>query len=218
MNRFYKISEDGAFIFGSGSIVPGGYSTDFSILETKEDGSNYSNYKVKSVEVTVSAIALDESGNPILDADGNKTYIDEVQYEEDGVTPKMKTVYVKDDEAIALIEELEYKKDLKDKILKAIDTTRVEADGLYFDGDEKSQERMLRAVNRLVGDELRMWRLYDNSEVEVNQTTLGKALDMAADKQHQLWFCKSEEDILSVIGTDTVWLEKYKGLKDGRSM
>lgn len=39
METFYRINEDGRLYIGSGKTIPDGYKTDFTKIETKEDGS-----------------------------------------------------------------------------------------------------------------------------------------------------------------------------------
>lgn len=129
--------------------------------------------------------------------------------------------------------------DVKELILKAISTMRVEIDGIsgktiytknlegtiavlktidstdlkiHLDGDEKSQDRMNRAIqNMIVGDEIQ-WKLYDNTWTTLTQTEIGKAARDAGFKQAELWQCINEDEIISIIGSDTVWLDKYKGV------
>lgn len=101
--------------------------------------------------------------------------------------------------------------EIKVAILKAIDTMRVEVDGLAYDGNEPSQARMDRAIQTLVGDEPITWRMYDNSTETLTQTELGKALRAAGVMQTKLWFCSSIEEIEELVGADTEWYAKYSG-------
>jgi len=63
----------------------------------------------------------------------------------------------------------------------------VEVDGLVFDGDETSQNRFIRAITILVGDEEMPWTLANNEVVMVNQTTLKKVLVAAGQEQSAIW-------------------------------
>jgi len=109
------------------------------------------------------------------------------------------------------IQELElYKVKVKESILKAIDTMRVEVDNLAYDGNEPSQARMDRAIHTLVGDETISWRMYDNSIETITQTELGKAMRASGVLMSKLWFCASIEEVEAVVGLDPIWLDKYK--------
>jgi hypothetical protein len=64
----------------------------------------------------------------------------------------------------------------------------VEVDGMVFDGDEKAQERMARAVimaNSL--DEETVWVLHDNTVATVTAGQLKRACREAGKKQTELW-------------------------------
>lgn len=113
----------------------------------------------------------------------------------------------------------QHKFNLKSKILKAIDTMRVEISfdnrTIAFDGDEPSQDRMQRAITSLVGDETISWRMYDNSIETITQTELGKALRESGIKMSELWFCQNESEVEAIVGSDSVWLEKYNSEATG---
>ena len=70
---------------------------------------------------------------------------------------------------------------------EAVSNITVDVDGLVFDGDEDSQNRMLRAITVLVGKEEMPWTLADNSVVYVTQTTIKKALTLSGKAQSELW-------------------------------
>ncbi len=77
-------------------------------------------------------------------------------------------------------------------LFKADRTTKVanltvEEDGLVFDGDEDSQNRIVRAITVLVGEEEMPWTLANNEVVMVNQTTLRKVLVKAGYAQSAIW-------------------------------
>ena len=145
---------------------------------------------------------LDNSWLPLsdLEVDENNNYYD--YYNIDG-TPDVDKIALEDAEA--------YKARVKEAILKAIDTMRVEVDGLAYDGNEPSQARMDRAIQTLVGDEPITWRMYDNSTETLTQTHLGKALRAAGVMQTKLWFCSSIEEVETLVGADTEWYAKYSG-------
>lgn len=64
----------------------------------------------------------------------------------------------------------------------------VEVDGMVFDGDETSQDRMNRAITSLSGTtETVVWVLANNTAVEVNKTVLKKALRLAGQAQTDIW-------------------------------
>lgn len=115
------------------------------------------------------------------------------------------------DTKVVRIEEEIAEAEAKAAILKAIDTMRVEVDGLAYDGNEPSQARMDRAIQTLVGDEPITWRMYDNSTETLTQTHLGKALRAAGVMQTKLWFCTSAEEVETLVGADTEWYAKYSG-------
>lgn len=61
--------------------------------------------------------------------------------------------------------------------------------GKMFDGDEKSQERMLRAINiaSITGQATTQWKLADNSIVEVTLDELKEALSLAGQEMSRIW-------------------------------
>jgi hypothetical protein len=69
-----------------------------------------------------------------------------------------------------------------------VNSITVEIDGMVFDGDEKAQERMARAVimaNSL--DEETEWVLHDNTVATVTAGQLKRACREAGKKQTELW-------------------------------
>jgi len=103
------------------------------------------------------------------------------------------------------------KVEIKSAILRAIDTMRVEVDGLGYDGDEVSTSRMVKAIQTLVGDEKITWKTYDNQVVEITQTELGKTLRASGILMTKLWYCTTVAEVEAIVGQDTIWLAKYKG-------
>ncbi|WP_440055516.1 DUF4376 domain-containing protein [Pseudoalteromonas sp. T1lg65] len=63
----------------------------------------------------------------------------------------------------------------------------VEVDGMEFDGDELSQQRMARAVLLLEDSETTPWILADNQTVNVTKAQLAQACRLSAQRQTELW-------------------------------
>ena len=84
---------------------------------------------------------------------------------------------------------MEQKKALR---AEAVSKITVEVDGMVFDGDEKAQDRMARAItmfqaNNLPADYQTDWVLADNTIAKVTVTQLSQALLLAGQKQTELW-------------------------------
>lgn len=76
----------------------------------------------------------------------------------------------------------------KAKRAAAVATITVEVDGLIFDGDEKAQERMSRAVVLAdSADETTEWVLHDNTVAIVTADQLRRACKLAGKAQTELW-------------------------------
>lgn len=75
----------------------------------------------------------------------------------------------------------------RDSAVRAIKVTT--ATGKTFDGDEVSQERMLRAITvlRMAGLAGTPWTLADNTEAMVTVQELEEALMLACSEQARLW-------------------------------
>ena len=70
----------------------------------------------------------------------------------------------------------------------AVAAITVEVDGMVFDGDEKAQERMSRAVNMADSmDEETEWVLHDNTVAIVTAAQLRQACRKAGKAQTALW-------------------------------
>lgn len=75
----------------------------------------------------------------------------------------------------------------------AVSKITVEVDGMIFDGDETSQDRMSRTISAAMAlgvdtnTEKRTWVLADNTIAEVTVAQLAKALRLAGDTQTSLW-------------------------------
>ena len=80
----------------------------------------------------------------------------------------------------------------KDERAEAVSRITVEVDGMVFDGDEKAQDRMARAItmfqaNNLPADYQTDWVLADNTIAKVTVTQLSQALLLAGKEQTALW-------------------------------
>lgn len=71
---------------------------------------------------------------------------------------------------------------------EAVAALTVEVDGMVFDGDEKAQERMARAVTLADSwDERTEWVLHDNTVATVTADQLRRACRAAGKAQTALW-------------------------------
>ncbi len=75
---------------------------------------------------------------------------------------------------------------------EAVSRITVEVDGMTFDGDETSQDRMTRAITMftssgLSADTTTSWVLADNTVAQVTINQLTQALLLAGQKQTELW-------------------------------
>lgn len=85
----------------------------------------------------------------------------------------------------------------------AVASITVEVDGMVFDGDEKAQERMARAVTLADSpEETTEWVLHNNTVAIVTAEQLRKACKLAGKAQTTLW-TKPYTDIVTVNKTDT---------------
>lgn len=85
----------------------------------------------------------------------------------------------------------------------AVASITVEVDGMVFDGDEKAQERMNRAVTLADSpEETTEWVLHNNTVAVVTAEQLRKACKLAGKAQTVLW-TKPYTDIVTVNETDT---------------
>lgn len=81
----------------------------------------------------------------------------------------------------------------KAKRSQAVSGIVVTVDGLQFQGDEESQNRMARAVvaafstGKALGEVTISWRLADNSQKNVTAQQLAQALQLARTQQDALW-------------------------------
>lgn len=76
---------------------------------------------------------------------------------------------------------------------KALRTSEVDAivvttaSGKTFDGDEKSQDRMARAITAMDDTETILWVLADNTPATVTRAELREALRLASEAQTAIW-------------------------------
>lgn len=63
----------------------------------------------------------------------------------------------------------------------------VEVDGLVFDGDEQSQQRMVRAILLMTDSDTQRWVLANNAVANVTKAQLTQACLLAAEQQSDLW-------------------------------
>lgn len=85
---------------------------------------------------------------------------------------------------IAIEEMFKAKSERADYVSKIV----VEVDGMKFDGDETSQDRMARSVVALNDDnETVQWVLADNTIAQVTRIQLKQALRLAGEAQTAIW-------------------------------
>ena len=78
--------------------------------------------------------------------------------------------------------------DAKAKRALIVASIIVEVDGMKFDGDETSQDRMARSVVALNDDtETVQWVLADNTVAQVTRVQLKQALRLAGEAQTAIW-------------------------------
>lgn len=70
---------------------------------------------------------------------------------------------------------------------EAVSKIIVTVDGMQFDGDEESQQRVARSIIALEDGETMPWVLYDNTIAEVTKEQLKQVLRLAGQKQSELW-------------------------------
>ena len=77
--------------------------------------------------------------------------------------------------------------DAKRRRRAAVATIIVDVDGMKFEGDETSQDRMTRSIVAMADDDMIPWVLADNSIVQVTKAQLKQALRLSGLKQAELW-------------------------------
>ena len=86
-------------------------------------------------------------------------------------------------------EELEIERiaNAKEKRASDVASIIVEVDGMKFDGDETSQDRMARSIVALNENETVQWVLADNTIAQVTKEQLRQALRLAGEAQTAIW-------------------------------
>lgn len=85
----------------------------------------------------------------------------------------------------------------------AVASITVEVDGMVFDGDEQSQERMARTVTAATAtgasmDDTTVWVLHDNTVATPTIKQLARALRLAGEEQTRLWTIPYTDSVQSV--------------------
>ena len=71
----------------------------------------------------------------------------------------------------------------------AVENIEVEYNGVIYQGDETSQDRMSRAINGLPDDvTVIYWKAKDNSSQELTRLDLKEILFLAGQEQTRIWF------------------------------
>lgn len=87
------------------------------------------------------------------------------------------------DEEVAMKQLLTAKAEREDYVKRIV----VEVDGMMFDGDEVSQDRMARSIIALDLGEKVQWVLADNTVAQVTRAQLREALRKAGTAQTAIW-------------------------------
>lgn len=78
---------------------------------------------------------------------------------------------------------------IKNNRTTLVENIEVEYNGVVYQGDETSQDRMSRAVNGLPNDTTTIsWKAKDNSSQELNRLDLKEILFLAGQEQTRIWF------------------------------
>lgn len=174
--------------------VPDGYKineadNEFIRMEQSEIDTKYPP-KTYALEGSFEAIDVKK----MFDRDGNFGYwppsgMVEMDGEQPG--PAYKAVsgqWVLDEDKASEVAMTEAKTDRAEAVARIT----VEVDGMIFDGDEKAQDRMTRAITMFTSsglppDTTTEWVLADNTVANVTINQLAKALLLAGQKQTELW-------------------------------
>ena len=119
-----------------------------------------------------------------------KAYITELERGEDGQR-RYQIVAVPEPTAEELAEQALAR--AKAERAAAVSQIVVTVDGMQFDGDETSQERMARTVLTLDAGETVPWVLYDDTIAQVTREQLAQALKLAGQAQTALWVVPYQE-------------------------
>nr|DAH26349.1 MAG TPA: protein of unknown function DUF4376 [Caudoviricetes sp.] len=174
--------------------LPEGYkiNADDNEFQRMEQSEIDTKYPPKTYALEGSFEAIDVK--KMFDRDGNFGYwppsgMVEMAGEQPG--PAYKAVsgqWVLDTEKDAEVAMSEAKTDRAEAVARIT----VEVDGMVFDGDEKAQDRMARAItmfqaSNLPDDYTTAWVLADNTVAQVTVNQLAQALLLAGQKQTELW-------------------------------
>ena len=126
--------------------------------------------------------------NAAIWCNSNNAYIEEIEQQNGHRRFEVKAIPEPTAEELA---EQELQKKKADRA-EAVSKITVTVDGMEFDGDEKAQDRMARAItmfqaNNLPADTVTPWVLADNTIAEVTVAQLSKALLLAGQAQTALW-------------------------------
>ena len=113
----------------------------------------------------------------------NKCYITEIESFEGVRRFIINVIPEPSEEEIAAAELTKAKAERAEYVSKIV----VEVDGMLFDGDEKSQDRMTRSIIALDLGEKVQWVLADNTIKMVTRAQLRKALRKAGEAQTAIW-------------------------------
>lgn len=113
----------------------------------------------------------------------NNAYISEIKRENGKRRFQIVAIPDPTAEEIAAHELAQAKAERADAVSKII----VTVDGMAFDGDEESQQRVARSIIALEDGETMPWVLYDNTIAEVTKEQLKQVLRLAGQKQSELW-------------------------------
>lgn len=113
----------------------------------------------------------------------NKCYITEIESLEGVRRFIINAIPEQSEEEIAAAELIKAKEERAEYVSKIV----VEVDGMLFDGDEKSQDRMTRSIIALDLGEKVQWVLADNTIKMVTRAQLREALRKAGEAQTAIW-------------------------------
>ena len=113
----------------------------------------------------------------------NKCYITEIEPFEGVRRFIINAVPEPSEEEIAAAELIKAKEERAEYVSKIV----VEVDGMLFDGDETSQDRMARSIIALDLGEKVQWVLADNTIAQVTRAQLREALRKAGEAQTAIW-------------------------------
>lgn len=80
-------------------------------------------------------------------------------------------------------------KEKKELMTLLVENIEVEYNGIVYQGDETSQDRISRAINGLPDDTTTIsWKAKDNSSKELTRLDLKEILFLAVQEQTRIWF------------------------------